>query len=170
MTPIDEQIPIVKKIDQMLTEARVILPGAQALLGFQLAVVLTEPFDELPAVSKITHAAALGSIALATILLMAPAAYHRIVYAGESSQRFHDLGSRFIMVATLALALGLACDVYVVIAKIAASSSLGLVAGGITAVALVGLWHVSPLLVLRYNRTSGAPRSSKKRVAEERVG
>ena len=29
----------------MLTEARVILPGAQALLGFQLAIVLTDTFD-----------------------------------------------------------------------------------------------------------------------------
>jgi hypothetical protein len=27
---------LVKKIDQMLTEARVIMPGAQALLGFQV--------------------------------------------------------------------------------------------------------------------------------------
>ena len=45
----DEKVPLPKKIDQMLTEARVIVPGAQALLGFQLAVVLTQSFDELPA-------------------------------------------------------------------------------------------------------------------------
>src|SRR6266850_643450 len=30
------------KIDQMLTEARVILPGVQAMLGFQLIVLMTE--------------------------------------------------------------------------------------------------------------------------------
>jgi hypothetical protein len=33
------------KIDQMLTEARLILPGAQALLGFQLTVILTRTFS-----------------------------------------------------------------------------------------------------------------------------
>lgn len=44
----DQQIPLDTKIDQMLTEGRVILPGAQALLGFQLAVILTEAFDKLP--------------------------------------------------------------------------------------------------------------------------
>jgi hypothetical protein len=35
----DQPVPLLKKIDQLLTEARVILPGAQALLGFQLVVV-----------------------------------------------------------------------------------------------------------------------------------
>jgi hypothetical protein len=44
----DERIPLPQKIDQMLTEARVILPGAQALLGFQLSVVLTQSFERLP--------------------------------------------------------------------------------------------------------------------------
>jgi hypothetical protein len=33
--------PLDVKIEQMLTEARVVLPGAQALFGFQLAIVLT---------------------------------------------------------------------------------------------------------------------------------
>jgi hypothetical protein len=56
--------PTHKKIDQLLTEARVILPGAQALLGFQLAVVLTRAFDLLPAWSKALHALALGLICL----------------------------------------------------------------------------------------------------------
>ena len=32
--------PLHTRIDQMLTEARVILPGAQAILGFQLIVTI----------------------------------------------------------------------------------------------------------------------------------
>jgi Family of unknown function (DUF6328) len=34
--------PLDTRIEQMLTEARVLIPGAQALFGFQLAVMLTE--------------------------------------------------------------------------------------------------------------------------------
>jgi Family of unknown function (DUF6328) len=82
-------------------------------------VVLTRAFDLLPAWSKALHALALGLVALCTILLMAPAAYHRTVYAGEAAPELHQLGSKFILVATVALALGLAADVYVVIARIA---------------------------------------------------
>lgn len=37
--------PLHAKIEQSLTEARVILPGAQALLGFQLIVMMTRAFD-----------------------------------------------------------------------------------------------------------------------------
>jgi hypothetical protein len=35
--------PLPQKIEQMLTEARVILPGAQALFGFQFTMTLTAP-------------------------------------------------------------------------------------------------------------------------------
>jgi hypothetical protein len=145
----DQPIPLVKKIDQLLTEARVILPGAQVLLGFQLLVVLTEVFEKLPMHSKVMHAVALGVVALCTVLLMAPAAYHRIVYAGEASQHLHQLGSRFIMAATIALALGLAADVYVVIAKIA-GEVFGLSAAVLALVVLVGLWHVAPIAIHSY--------------------
>src|SRR4029453_2647559 len=50
--------PLHTKIDQMLTEARVILPGAQALLGFQLIVTLTPPFEQLPPSSRLLHGGA----------------------------------------------------------------------------------------------------------------
>jgi hypothetical protein len=50
-----------ERITQMLTEARVVLPGAQALLGFQLASVISQSFEKLPASSKAVHAASLGS-------------------------------------------------------------------------------------------------------------
>jgi uncharacterized protein DUF6328 len=143
----DERIPLPQKIDQMLTEARVILPGAQALLGFQLSVVLTQSFETLPSASKIVHAVALGLVALCTILLMTPVAYHRIVYSGEASKSLLALGSRFLVAATLALALGLSADVYVVIAKITQSTIIGIAIGGATLLMLLGLWHVSPLLL-----------------------
>ena len=98
---------------------------------------------QLPGASKATHALALGLVALSTILLRTPAAYHRIVYGGEESDEFLRLGSGFVMAATVALALGLTADVYVVIAKIAGSQTTGMVAAAVSLAALLGLWHVS---------------------------
>jgi len=88
-----EQTPLHQKIDHMLTEARVILPGAQAMLGFQLSIVLTKAFEQLGADLRLVHAASLGMVTIAVILLMAPAAYHRIVHAGEDTQDMHRTGS-----------------------------------------------------------------------------
>jgi Family of unknown function (DUF6328) len=149
-----EETPLHVKIEQMLTEARVILPGAQALLGFQLTIIITEGFDKLPQAAKLLHVMALGLIALTTILLMAPAAYHRIVYAGEDSESFHRRGSRMVSLATVPLALGLGCDVFVVLAKTAQSEPLAALVAALATMGFVGLWHVYPLLA-RYQR-SGA--------------
>jgi len=70
----DRKTSLEAKIDYVLTEARVVLPGAQALLGFQLAIVLTNGFAELPPGAKAAHEMALGLIAISTMLLIAPAA------------------------------------------------------------------------------------------------
>jgi len=44
----EKPTPLTTKIEQMLTEARIIVPGAQTLLGFQLTVTLTKAFGQLP--------------------------------------------------------------------------------------------------------------------------
>lgn len=140
--------PLQVKIDQMLTEARVILPGCQALFGFQLAIVLEKSFGELTQGAQILHVASLLMIVLSVMLLMAPAAYHRIVYAGEDSEEMHRTGSLMITLATVPLALGLVGDLYVVIAKIA-GAAIGLIAAVGAFVLLVGLWYAYPLAALR---------------------
>ena len=101
------------------------------------------------------HAASLFLVGLAVVLLMAPAAYHRIVYAGEDSQDMHRVGSVLVTAATIPLALGLVGDVYVVITKIVGSRNGGLIAGSLALVLLIGLWHAYPLVAayLR-NRTA----------------
>jgi uncharacterized protein DUF6328 len=128
--------------------ARVVLPGAQALFGFQLAIVLTQSFEQLPTASMIMHATSLFLVAFAVVLLMAPAAYHRIVYAGEDSEDMHRVGSVLVTAATVPLALGLAGDVYVVVTKIIGSPTAGLIAGSLALVLLIGLWHVYPLVAV----------------------
>jgi magnesium-transporting ATPase (P-type) len=80
--PEHEHTSLETKVEQMLTEARVILPGAQALLGFQVVITFSDAFEKLPFASKVVHSIALAFITLTVIWLMAPAAFHRIVYAG----------------------------------------------------------------------------------------
>ena len=112
-----EQTPLDHRIVQVLTEARVVLPGAQALLGFQLAMVLMEGFAGLPQAAKLVHLCSLLFIALATIVLMAPAAYHRIVERGEDTERFHTFASRMVLAALALLAPGFSGDLYVVLVR-----------------------------------------------------
>lgn len=136
----EEKTKLKDKIRHVLTESRVILPGAQALLGFQFVTVLMKPFDELPASSKLVHLASLAFVALSTILLLAPAAYHRIVEQGEETERFHRFASRMVLAATVPLALGLSGDFYVVVRKVLDSERWALVAAGACLLCCYGLW------------------------------
>jgi Family of unknown function (DUF6328) len=136
-----------QKIDAMLTEARIILPGAQALLGFQLAIVLTEAFEKLEPAVKSLHGIALLLVCLSVLLLMSPAAYHRIVYAGQDSAQFHKVGSWLVILSTVPLALGLAADVFVVATKIWPSTSVPVIAAAFSLAFLVICWHFVPLVV-----------------------
>ena len=146
-----EKTPLPAKIEQMLIEARVILPGAQALLGFQLTIMMMQSFDRIPASSKLVHLIALCLVTLSVILLMVPAAYHRLVYFGEDTSEFYRVGSLAVTAATVPLALGIASDVYVVVAKIWTSPLAGVSASGCVAVGFVGVWHVYPLVLRNRN-------------------
>jgi hypothetical protein len=141
----ETQTPLPAKIDQMLTEARLILPGAQALLGFQLIVTLTRTFEQLPATSRLFHVAALCCVALVVILLMTPAALHRISFGGEDTEAFFQMGSWLIIAAPIPLALGIALDLYVAISKASESALLGTILALIMLVILASLWYGYPL-------------------------
>jgi hypothetical protein len=135
-----------EKIDQMLTESRVILPGAQALLGFQFIVTMTRGFHDLPAPIQNAHFVALGGVLLAIILLIAPAAVHRLGFGGQDSERMHEIGSNLVTIALVPLATGIAIDVYVALSKVIAGSIP--LAGGVASFAvLTALWYALPLFI-----------------------
>jgi hypothetical protein len=150
------------RIDHVLTEARTILPGAQALLGFQFIAVFMQGFESLPPSSKSVHVASLACIALSTILLLTPAAYHRIVERGEDTEEFHRLASRLLIAATIPLALGVAGDVFVVVRKVSGSVAGSAGAAATVAVVCFALWY-GLSLVARYR--AGARRPWPRRIA-----
>jgi hypothetical protein len=141
--------PLATKVEQMLTEARVIIPGCQALLGFQFVAMLTHAFDQLPPDAKIIHAAGLCCVTIATILLMTPAALHRQSFGGDDSEPFLRLGSAFVVAALLPLALGIASDVYVVFLKITHSTAMTISAALTLFLATLGLWYLYPMWLRR---------------------
>ena len=106
--------PLSTRIKHLLIEARVVLPGAQALLGFQFTIVLLDNFARLPDSSKQIHLASLLLVALATVLLMTPVAYHRLAEQGEDTPHFERFASRVVLASLAPLGLGICGDVFVV--------------------------------------------------------
>jgi hypothetical protein len=140
------------RVEHMLTEARVLLPGAQALFGFQMAILLTDAFAELPAASKLLHGAALCWMALAIILLMSPAAFHRIAFEGQNSEQFYRIGARFVIASAIPLTIGIAFDLHVALARALDSWIVGALIAAAIGFILVFLWFIRPLLIRANDR------------------
>lgn len=128
------------KIKHVLTETRTVLPGAQALLGFAFISMFADAFEKLPASSKAIHITSLALVALSTVLLMTPAAYHRIVERGEETEHFHRFASRVLLAAMIPLALGITADFYIVMRKVTESAALSAIVAALLLIAFYGLW------------------------------
>ncbi len=140
MSEAEEETRLEDRIEQVLIEARVVLPGAQALLGFQFAIFLMQDFDKLLPLSRVVHFASLACVGAAATVLMAPAAYHRIAERGEDTERLHSFASRMVLLALGALAFGFAGEMFVVVRKLTDSDQTGAGAAALTLTLLLGLW------------------------------
>ena len=144
-----DKTDIVTKIEHMLTESRVILPGAQAMLGFQFIVMLTPAFEKLEVAQKLAHMGALLLGVATVILLTAPAAIHRLAFAGDSTGRMLRVGSALVSLALLPLSLSISTDIYVAVAHVAESNVIGAAAGIAVLIAQLAVWYAWPLSIPR---------------------
>jgi len=135
-----ENTPIHEKVEHVLTEARMVLPGATALLGFQLSTMLLEAFDRLPAPSKYIHMVSMWMMGLSVILLMTPAAYHRIVERGEDTERFQRVAGNFMLAAMVTLPVGMCGDLFVVVQKLTQSTTAAIVSAVVMLCLFYGVW------------------------------
>jgi hypothetical protein len=157
----ERKTPLETRITHVLTEARTVLPGAQALLGFQFVTILMDEFQKLPAGSKYLHLAALSLVAVAIVFLMLPAAYHRLVEEGEDTERLHSVASVSVIAAMVALALGVAGDLFVVARKVTESDAVALALTAAVLAFYAGLWFGYTLLVRRRRNAPGGGTSGR---------
>ncbi|HEY0565155.1 MAG TPA: DUF6328 family protein, partial [Terriglobales bacterium] len=120
---------IDEKIKTALIECRMALPGAQALLGFQLVTFFEPGFQPLPRADKLLHVGSLLAVGISTVFLMAPAAFHRIAEAGENTPRMYKFTSRMLLVAMFFLGLGICSDFALVLHKVTESYVIAVAIG-----------------------------------------
>ena len=149
-----EKSSLEEKIQTLLTESRVILPGAQALLVFQLAAMLTDKFDRLPEHLRQIHLGSLLLIAIAIILLISPAAYHRLAADGEPREDVDAFGAKAVLGALVPLALALCGDLYIVAAMQPGSHRWALVLAVAALTGFILLWGVFPVAARHWRRQS----------------
>src|SRR5437016_998681 len=73
-----QKLSLAEAAQYLLDECRMVLPGIQALFGFQLIAVFSPGFaQQLTHDKQCLHLLAITLVALAVAMVMTPAAYHR---------------------------------------------------------------------------------------------
>jgi hypothetical protein len=128
-----------------IEEARMVLPGIQALFGFQLIVIFNDHFEKLPPAGRLSHLVSMGFIVLAIVFTMAPAAFHRISERGWVSRGLIRITSNFVTAGMAMLMLALPLEFTLVSLIVVHDPRVAIGMGGVLFVLLATCWFVLPL-------------------------
>ena len=129
-----------QRIKNVLTERRMALPGAQAMLGFQFIDVFFDSFEKLPRSLQWVHFGSLLCTMVSTVLLIAPAAYHRIAEGGEDTEHFLKVASRMLLLALVFLAPAMTGDLVLIVHRVWHRTMPGIVLSAGLLVTFYALW------------------------------
>jgi len=129
----------------ILEESRMVLPGIQALFGFQLIAVFNQGFGEkLSPREQDLHLLAFALVAMATALIITPAAYHRQAEREQVSEFFVRLASRLLTTALFFLLAGTSMDAFLVARIVTGHAGVSVAVATLLAPVFLGLWFVFP--------------------------
>jgi len=141
----DAEESLKDALSQTLDEARLVLPGVQALFGFQLIAVFSDGFAQrLSDLEQDLHLVAIVLVTVAIALLMTPAAYHRQVDRRRATGEFLAMASRLVSGAMLPLAAGLALDIHLVARVVTGATTFATALGAAVFAMFVLLWFAFP--------------------------
>jgi uncharacterized membrane protein len=134
-----------RRWNEMLQELRVAQTGVQVLTGFLLTVPFSQGFTSLDKVDKVAYLLTVTSSILAAGLLIAPVAFHRVLFRKKEKEwvvEAANVSSRFGL-GMLGLTMS---GVMFLVFDVVASTTAAVIATSATAVLLVALWLVVPLV------------------------
>lgn len=138
-------MPLDKAVGYMLEECRMVLPGIQALFGFQLIAVFSEGFQRsVDANGMLLHMAAIVFVALAIALIMTPAALQRQANPRSISERYLLTCSRLILASMVSLTSALVVETYLVAEALLRSPGASFACAAGVGVVFVVFWWGLP--------------------------
>jgi hypothetical protein len=141
---------IDRNVAELLQELRVAGLGIQVLFGFLLAMPFTNLFSTLDPEQRRLYTAVLLLAALATALLTAPVAYHRIVFRRHQKHDLLRFANAVALAGLVAVALAISGAVLLVVSVVYDGLVAAIIAA-IVAGAYFVLWYVAPHLGHRDN-------------------
>jgi hypothetical protein len=152
-----QRLSLCEAADLLLNECRMVLPGIQALFGFQLVAVFSERFSRLSELDQQMHLWATAMVVVAIAMIMTPAAYHRQAEPRHVSLTFLRVCTWLLVASMVPLAIAITLEFYIVADVLwqdgpVAALSLAML------LLFLGLWGVLPRVLLARERAGRAVR------------
>ena len=125
----------------LLNELRVALPGVQFLLAFLLIVPFQQTIDRTTDFQRDVYFVALVASAVASVLLIAPAAQHRVLFRQHDKDALLRRSNRSAFAGLLALAVAMTSAVLLVVDVLFSRTLAWATAGSLAA--LLSWWWIA---------------------------
>ena len=134
-----------RELIELLNELRVALPGVQVLFGFLLTVPFSQGWSEVTESERRVFFVTFISTAIATALLIAPSAQHRILWRAQDKEALLRRANILALSGTFFLAVAVTGAVWVVTDLIYREAPTALVTAGIAGL-FAWIWFAAPLI------------------------
>src|SRR4029453_8157118 len=134
-----------RNLSDLLQELRVALPGVQVLFAFLLTVPFTNRFADISGFQQKLYFGGLISVALATVLLVAPTAGHRILFRQQQKEYIVTLSNRLALVGLFLLAVSMGGGI-ALISDFLFGSTTAIISTVLMAAAFIGFWFTGPII------------------------
>lgn len=139
---------------ELLQELRVTQTGTQILTGFLLTLPFTPRFAELTQRQEITYLATMVGSVATTGLIVAPVAFHRLLFRQRQKPWLVAAADMTAKVGLLLLAVTTS-GVVLLVFDVVLAWTTALIAATVTFVSLVVLWAGTPWLATRNGNGNG---------------
>jgi hypothetical protein len=129
---------------ELLQELRVAGLGVQVLFGFLLAIPFTNKFSQLSGAQRDLYVTTLLLAALAAALLLAPVAFHRILFRMQQKEFLVRAANALAILGLVAVAMAVSATVALVLSYVL-PGVLTVVITVAMVVLFAGLWFAYPL-------------------------
>jgi hypothetical protein len=103
----EEQERLNRQMMELLNELRVAMPGVQILFGFLLTVPFQQRFAQTNDFQQTVYFATLICAAIAAAFLIAPSAYHRVMFQQQDKPNIIHIGTGQFLIGLAALLLAM---------------------------------------------------------------
>ncbi len=138
-----------RELIELLNELRVALPGVQVLFAF-LLIVPFQHGQDFTGFQRAVYFVALLASAVATVLLIAPAAQHRVLFRQHDKEQLLRRGHRSAFAGLLVLAVAICAGLLLVVDALFSAALAWMTAGVVGA--LLGWWWVAVPFWARRNK------------------